>query len=185
MKTKTLMSCSYPGCSNLIEVTFEQKRKFKTDYFLKYGKSIDVYCSKACQEKHMKELSKAEFVTRGPLKNHEYALIINGADLTKRPKETVLQVITGNVTKQRVGCVRDKLISMVPRKIANGKKVKCLFPKEIQTFILNELPGDLKVSESRVQVTASELIKIIPQAYPNEITSEKIDGKTRVLIYIK
>lgn len=184
MKTKTLMSCSYPGCSNLIEVTFEQKRKFKTDYFLKYGKSIDVYCSKACQEKHMEVLSKAEFVTKGPLKNHEYAIIINGADLTKRPKETLLHVITGNVTKQRVGCVRDKLISMVPRRIL-GKKVKCLFPKEIQNFLLNDLHGDLKVSESRVQVTTSELITIIPQFYPNEISTEKIDGKTRVLIYIK
>ena len=53
----------------------------------------------------MKELSEAEFLRKGTMKNREYALIVNGADVTKRIKEKEVHIITGKVTEQRARCL--------------------------------------------------------------------------------
>lgn len=180
--TITSVTCAY--CDKSFILTTTQKHELLTDNYTKYNKTTYLYCSKECQENHLQKLSTAKSIASRSLKNHDWAIVTHGADVTKRPKEQVIHLITGNVTKQRAGCVREKLLSMSPRKIATGKKVKCLYPEEIQSYISKELHDDIKVPEDRIQVTASELITILPKMYPYEISVEKINRKTRVLIYI-
>lgn len=176
----TMMSCSYPGCDGSILLPRSQKRELLSDNYLKYNKNTYVYCSKDCQERHLKELAKSKSVASGTLKNHEYALKIYGADTTKRLKEREKEIITGNVTEQRARCLRDKLISMAPR-----HKKKYLTPKEIQSFLLNELPENLKVHPVRIHVTTSEIVNKTKQLFPDEISIEKINKRTRIIVYMK
>lgn len=183
----TPMICAYPECSNMFWITVQQKREFKVQNVLKYGDSSDPCCSIECQRKLLKELEECEFLDKRNIKNRDYALVVHGAeeDITKRPKEMKLHLITGNKTKQRAGCLGNKLMSMTPRKLKiSPKPIKFLYPLEVQDF-LSTLPDDLQVSDDRIQVTASELITILPEMFPNEISIEWIDGKTRVLVYIK
>ncbi|MEN6293508.1 MAG: hypothetical protein ABFD07_16030 [Methanobacterium sp.] len=177
---KTDVSCSNPECSHRITITVDQKRELLTENFLKYGKISLIYCSKACQEEHQAKLAESKFLHKGALKNHEYALIIDGADVTKRPKEKEVHIITGPKMEQRAYCLREELMSVTPI-----KKRKIMYPIDIQAFIRKKLTGKLRVSEARVQVTASELIDICAQLYPSEISVEHIDGKTRAIVYIK
>lgn len=184
------MNCSYPECSNLITVSVDQKRELKTFHYLKYGKTVDVYCCKDCQEKHMKELSESEFLTKGTLKNHEYALIVHSVDVTKRPKEKEVHYIVGDFTELRVNCVVGKLQSMSERRLKLLKenqmlKMKYLTPKEIQTFLLLEINSKLKVNPSRIQVTASEIMTKSVELFPDAVSIEWINQKDRVLVSIK
>ena len=175
----TPMICSYPECSNMIWITVKQKRELKTFNVLKYGDSSDVYCCKECQEKHLKELSEAEFLTKGNLKNREYALIIRGADISKRPKEPELHILTGTKTELRVKCVVEKLMSISAR-----EKRKYLTAKEIQEFLLTEINNDLKGNPDRIQVTASEIMTKTGELFPNVVSIEYVNKKDRVLLLI-
>jgi hypothetical protein len=53
------VSCSNPDCDNLLPMTREQKRKFFSVYYVKYGQVVLPYCCKECQQKHMEELQGA------------------------------------------------------------------------------------------------------------------------------
>jgi len=177
---KTDVSCSNPECSHRITITVDQKRELLTENFLKYGKISLIYCCKACQEAHQAKLAESKFLYKGALKNHEYALIVHGADVSKRPKEREVHIITGKRMEQRAYCLMEELMSLTP-----VKKRKIMYPMDIQKFIRTKLQGKLRVNEARIQVTASELIEICGQLYPNEISIIQIDGKTRALEYIK
>ncbi len=175
----TLMSCSNPECSNLIWVTRDQKRELKTHHYLKYGKTVDVYCSKDCQEKHMKELSQAEFLTKGSMKNHEYALVIHGADVSKRIKEKEVHIIAGNVSELRARALLEKLMSMAPR-----KKRKYLTSKEVQLFLLNDLPDNLKAPKTRIWVTAHDVMDKTVELFPSMVLIGRIGKRSRYIEYI-
>jgi len=176
----TPLICAYPECSNQIWITVQQKRELKTFNVLKYGTSSDVYCSKECQEKHLRELSEAEFLTKGTLKNREYALVIQGADVTRRHKEKEVKIIVGNLTEQRARCLYEKLVSVIPR-----KKRKFLTSNEVQTFLLNELPVNLKANDIGIQVTAFRTMNKTRQLFPDAVLIGNIGKKTRYIEFIK
>ena len=190
MQALTMVNCSYPECSKLFYITVEQKRELKTFHYLKYGKTADVYCSKDCQVRHLKDLSEAEFLRKGTLKNREYALIVHDADVTKRLKEKEVHLITGNETEQRIRCVVEKLLSMSERRIKlfNGNqflKMKYITPKEIQSFLLMEVDEGIRVNPERIQVTASEIMTKSTEMFPDVVSIEWINKKDRVLVSIK
>lgn len=179
MQPLTLVNCSYPECSNVFYITVEQKRELKTFHYLKYGKTADVYCSKECQEKHLKDLSQAEFLRKGTLKNREYALIVHDADVTKRLKEKEVHIISGTVTEQRARCLYEKLNSVLPR-----KKEKFLTSHEVQMFLLNELTDDLKAPPSAAKVAAYDTMNKTRELFPNHISICMMNRKTRKILLI-
>ena len=186
----TPMICAYPECSNMFWITVQQKRELKTYNVLKYGDSHDPYCSIECQQKHLKDLAESEFLDKSTLKNREYALVVHGVDVTRRPKEKEVIYITGNFTEQRTGCVMGKLLSMSERRIKlskenNIRKMRYLTPKEIQEFLLTGINAKLKVNPSRIQVTASEIMTETYKRFPDLVSIEWINEKDRVLISIK
>lgn len=188
--TLTPMICANPDCSEMFFITKKQKRELKTENVLKYGVSSDLYCSPDCMQKHLNELSEAKFLDSGNLKNREYALIVHGADVTKRPKEKEVHLITGNDTEQRASCVVEKLLSMSERRIKLLKekqfiKMKYLTPKEIQVFLLTGIDQALKVNPDRIQVTASEIMNRSLEMFPNVVSIEWVNKKERVLVSIK
>lgn len=177
---KTMMNCSYPECSNLITVTVDQKRELKTHYFLKYGKTVDVYCCKECQDKHLRELTEAKFMDKGSLKNHEYAIIFHGADVTKRTKEKEVFVVAGTKTEMRARCLSEKLISMLPR-----QKRKYMTSKEVQMFLINGLPDNIKVPYSNKKDAAKNVMNKTKELYPTMFFIGWVNQKSKYIEYIK
>jgi len=161
-------------------ITVQQKRELKTYNVLKYGDSHDPYCSIECQQKHLKDLAESEFLDKSTLKNREYALIVHGVDVTRRPKEKEVHIITGTVTEQRAGCLRVKLISTFPR----GRQ-KYLSSKEVQQFLLRDLPAGLKPPSSAVKVAAYDTINKTKELFPDEVSIERLNGNSRMILYIK
>lgn len=147
-----------------------------TEDYLKYGKFSPPYCSKKCQEQHLQALSKSKFVVLGSLKNHESALVVHGADTTKRLKETEVVIITGNLTEQRARLVYEKILSM---KIRNKKRF--LTSREVQTFLLTELPADLKPSEHKIDVTAWVVMNKCKELFSLQVSFSLIGKRTRCL----
>jgi len=176
MKALTMVNCSYPECSNLFYITVEQKRELKTFHYLKYGKTADVYCSKDCQERHLKDLSEAEFLRKGTLKNREYALIVHDADVTKRLKEKEVHVITGTITEQRARCLYEKLNSVLPR-----KKRKYLLSSEVQAFLLSEVSDNLKSPQTAIFKATRDTMNKTRELYPNVISVEWKNKKTKYI----
>ena len=172
------MICSYPECSNMIWITVKQKRELKTFNVLKYGDSSDVYCCKECQEKHLKELSEAEFLTKGNLKNREYALIINGADVSKRSKEKEVHIITGNTREQRARALRDYLRSLC------GKR-KILTSDGVQEFLFINVSSNLKTVSRKDRVAAWRVMKKCKEMFPMEISIEFYNERDKYIEYIK
>ena len=179
MQPLTLVNCSYPECNNVFYITVEQKRELKTFHYLKYGKTADVYCSKDCQEKHLKDLSEAEFLRKGTLKNREYALIVHGADVTKRLKEKEVHIISGTVTEQRARCLFEKLNSVTPY-----KKRRFLTSKDVQSFLLKELPDNLKANAAHIDVTAWRVMAKCRQLYPSMVLIQNYNGKSKEILLI-
>jgi hypothetical protein len=121
-------------------------------------------------------MAESKSIASGTLKNHEFALKIYGADTTKRLKEREKDVITGTITEQRARCLREKLIAIVPR-----KKKKCLTSKEVQDFLLNELPASLKASPKKIEVTAWFVMNKTIQLFPNEVLISYYKEKSRYI----
>lgn len=187
----TPIICAYPECSNMIWITVKQKRELMVNNYLKYGDlPAGICCSVECQQKLLKEWSESEFLTKGSIKNRDYALIVDGAEVTKRPKEKEIHYITGNDTELRISCVVGKLLSMSDRRIKLSKekqilKMKYLTPKEIQEFLLNGINSKLKVNGDRIQVTASEIMTKSVEMFPDVVSIEWVNQKDRVLVSIK
>lgn len=177
---KTDVSCSNPECSHRITITVDQKRELLTENFLKYGKISLIYCSKACQEEHLKKLNESKFVQKGTLKNHEYALIIHGADVTKRPKEKEVHIITGNVRELRAKALREKLISVIPR-----NKRKYLTSREVQEFLLKDVSVNLKTTTAGAAPAAWRTMNKCKELFPLDISIFEINEKDRCIEYIK
>ena len=57
--TMTLMICDYPLCDATIKTSREQKFKLNTIDPLK-GRLEFIYCSKKCQQEHLKQLGKGK-----------------------------------------------------------------------------------------------------------------------------
>jgi hypothetical protein len=91
------VKCHRPGCGNQILMPLSQEEELMTDNYTKYNKNCYIYCSKECQDKHIKKMAESKSVASGTLKNHEFALKIYGADTTKRLKEREKDVITGTI----------------------------------------------------------------------------------------
>lgn len=180
MSKMRMMNCSYPECSEVFYISVEQKRELKTYNFLKYGTTSDVYCSKECQEKHMKELSEAEFLRKGTMKNREYALIVNGADVTKRIKEKEVHIITGKVTEQRARCLREKLSSVLPR-----NKARYLTSREVQEFLLKDVSANIKAPVDNIDVTAWRVMNKCRELFPNSVLIIRQNKKNRCLMLIE
>lgn len=187
----TPVICAYPECSNMVWITVKQKRELIINNYLKYGDlSAGICCSQECQQKLLNELSQSKFLTTGNVKNRERALIVEGADVLKRPKEEEVLIITGTKTQQRTSCIVNKLLSMKERKIKlyNEKtplKLKYLDNKEIQDYLLMGINADLRVKPDRIQVTASEIMSNSKAMFPDVVSLELYNQKDRVLISIK
>jgi hypothetical protein len=69
------VSCTNPECSEVIWITKKQKRQLFLDYFLRYGRVEFPYCSKACQEEHVRALSASTQFKPAPIKDHGEGLI--------------------------------------------------------------------------------------------------------------
>lgn len=173
------MVCSNPECNNLFFITQDQKRELKTYFYKKYGKSPDPYCSFACLNEHLKELSESEFAQKGTLKNHTCALIIQGCDVSKRPKEKEIRIITGRTTEQQARCLLLELISLVP--VQNQKTMSS---KNVQDYLLEKLPVDIKPSKNDIDVTAWRVMNKCKQLFPNVVEIGRINGKDRYIEYI-
>lgn len=176
----TPMICAYPDCPNMVWITVKQKRELKTDNVLKYGTSSDVYCSIECQQKHLRELSESEFLMKGTLKNREYALVIHGADVTKRPKEKEVHILTGNTTSQRAGCLYQKLLTLTP-----VKKRRLLTSNEVKEFLINDLPDKLKVKGKYPERAAYDVMDKTKELYPDAILIESLNEKSRYIEIMK
>jgi hypothetical protein len=162
----------------------------KTYNVLKYGDSEDPYCSTECQENHFKDLQESEFLSKKNIKYRDYALVIDGSEdsLQNRPKEGKKYLITGNKTEQRVDLLREKVYSMSFRLVKLEDctiKARFLYPIEIQNFFLGEVPKKLQVSDTWIQVAASQLRNKCVKVYPTEFCLEDIDEKTSILTSIK
>jgi len=181
------IKCHNPGCKNYKMILISQERELMTDDFTKYYDLNYIYCSDACRREHIKNLSVSKSVAVGSLKNRDYALVIKGAKTSRRLKNDK-EFITGNKEEQRIGCIRAKLLSTSERRIQLIDKVakgKFLYPSEIQEFLLNDVPPNIKVSSRWARVAASEYMNKCKLTYPKEISIEQVDEKTRVLFYIK
>jgi hypothetical protein len=179
MTLKTNVSCFNPDCSNLITIPLEQKRELFLEDFLKYGKFSLPYCSKRCQELHQEELKKAKFLTAGTLKNHESALIVYGADTTKRFKEGEIKRITGNKTEQRAKALRDKLLSM---KVRDGRRY--LTSVEVHDFLKTELPDDLKIKWAGGRPATHDVMKKTKSLFPKDISINSTEKNYQEIEFI-
>lgn len=181
------MACAYPECNNILYITTQQKRELKTFDYLKYGVSSDLYCSKHCQEKHLRELSEAEFVQKGALKNREYCLRIHDVDVTKRPKEREVTLITGTITEQRARCLQEKLKSTSTRMLTtrNSKQIKkYLTSNEVKSFLLEDISDSLKPPKSAVLVAAYDTMNKTVELFPDHICIGYYKDKSRYIEYI-
>lgn len=172
----TPMICAYPECSNMIWITVQQKREFKTYNVLKYGDSLDPYCSIECQQKHLKELAESEFLDKKNIKNREYALSIHGADeyLLKRSKEQNVHLVTGNTREQRARSLREYLISI------HGKR-KLMLSNEVQEFLFLKTPNSIKTMTRKDRVAAWRVMKKCKEMFPHEISIGFINGKDKYI----
>ncbi|WP_292466473.1 hypothetical protein [Methanolobus sp.] len=50
------ITCAKPGCNNRFHMTESQWNKFNDVYYRKYGRFMLPYCSKQCQEEHLRLL---------------------------------------------------------------------------------------------------------------------------------
>jgi hypothetical protein len=177
MRCLTNVSCSNPECSNMITITVKQKREFFTEFFLKYGKVCSPYCSKACQEKHMMELSKSKFYVSGNLKNHESALILKGINSVKRIKNKETHIIAGNDTEVRARLLREKLLLMKKK-----SKERRMLSIEVRVFLSKELPKGLKVANKNTRIYSRRVMKKLIDLFPNEFRMGKNEKN---LLYIE
>lgn len=136
---KTILSCSNPDCSNLFTISVKQKKVLLTENYLKYGKVSMPYCSKACQENHFMKLSQSRFFEKGYLKNHEAALVREGANVKKRWKNKGEIELTNEETElieELKTLVSEKdaeiLLSTNPSQKALSVIVSCLQKKQFE-----------------------------------------------------
>jgi len=123
------------------------------------------YCSKECQTKHLKKFSISKSAAFGTLKNHECAVIIQGASTTKRPKEKEVYLISGNDTEQIAGLLYERLITTKER-----RNRKYFTSKEVQSFISNEIPDNIKPKDKLIYRAAWRIMNKCKQMHPNEIS---------------
>lgn len=163
----TPIICAYPECSNMIWITVQQKRQIKTYNVLKYHDSHDPYCSVECQQKHFRDLEDAKCFEKTLMKNREYALVIHGAEeyLTKRQTEMEIHLITGNHGEQLARALRDKLISTTER-----QKRRYLTSKEVQTFLLTDIPRDIRPKDKLMYRAAWRVMNKCKLLFPNDIS---------------
>jgi len=173
--------CAYPECSNMVWITVKQKRELIVTNYLKYGNlSAGICCSRECQQKLLDEYNESEFLTKGTIKNREYALVIQGCDVAKRPKESIVKLIVGNTTEQQARCLIEELMSLI--NIGNKKK---LTSNEVQTFLLTKLPATIKPNGDEIAVTAWRVMNKCKELYPDAIQIERSNEKDRYIELIK
>ncbi len=177
---KTEVTCSNPRCSNKITITVEQKIKSLEENFLKYGKISLIYCCKACQDEHIKKLSESKFLRKGSLKNHEYALIIDGADVSKRPKNKEVHLIQGNTRELRANALMNELKSIIPI-----KKRRTMTSKEVQEYLSIKMSGKLKATQAGAATAAWRTMKKCEQMFPTHIKIYDINDKDKGIEYIE
>jgi len=177
---KTDITCSNPRCSQKITITVEQKIELLEENFLKYGKISLIYCCKACQDEHLQKLSESKFVRKGTLKNHEYALIVHDADVTKRQKGREVHLITGNIRELRASVLREKLSSVIPR-----DKRKYMTSKEVQDFFIKDTSGKLKANSNSAATVAWRTMNKCEKMFPLEVSIFELNEKDRGIEYIK
>ena len=163
-------------CGKAVTMPDSQKEDFAVNNYTKYNKITIAYCSKDCQIKHLEKLKEAKNVASGSLKNHEAALIIHGADVTKRLKEKEVHAITGTVTEQRARCLYENLMLLTPR-----KKRKYMSSNEVQLFLLNELPDSIKATKPRIWVTAHDVMDKTKDLFPNLILIGRSGRRSRYI----
>jgi hypothetical protein len=164
----------------MITIPIEQKREFLTENFLKYGKFVLPYCSKKCEETHQAELAKSKFLIAGTLKNHEQALLLKGVNTSKRFKNKDILLLAGNNTELQARLLREKLIL-----IQEGGNVKPFASKDIQSFILKDLPPELIPDDKNIYRAAWRIMNKCRELFPNEILIESNDGENRTIRFIK
>lgn len=152
-------------CGKSVLMTDAQREDFSTNHYTKYNKITIAYCSKDCQEKHLKKLAEAKNVASGSLKNHEFALVINGADVTKRPKEDCKYIVASTKTELRARCLFEKLLSVRRR----GKR-QYLTTIEVREFLLEELPDNIKIKRNNARQATHDVIKQCKVFFPESIS---------------
>jgi len=174
------VKCHRPGCGTSVMMPLSQEEELMTDNYTKYSKNTYIYCSKECQERHLKKLAEAKSVASGSLKNHEYALVIHGVDVSKRLKEEEVHVISGNDREQQARCLLKKLESL--KQIKNRR---ILTSNDVQIFLLKELPANITPSNVRIWVTAYEVMNKTMELYPDVISIGRIKKRSRYIELIK
>jgi len=170
----SLVPCAY--CGGSVMMPTSQKEEFSVENPEKYNKYTIAYCSKDCQTKHLQKFKEAKSLAFGNLKNREYALIVHGADVSKRQKEKEVHVITGNYTEQRARCLFEKLQSL-----QSVKKRKLLTSKEVQTFLLNDIPDTIKAPVNKIEVTAWVIMNKTKELYPMQISIGRYKQKSKYI----
>lgn len=170
------VKCHRPGCGNFVMMPVSQEEELMTDNYTKYNKNTYIYCSKDCQERHITKLAEAKSIASGTLKNHEYAIVIHGADTTKRLKEKEVHVITGTVTEQQARCLKEKLESLTPR-----QKRKFLMSKDVKLYFLKDVSDHLKINESNAHRDAYRIMNKCRELFPDAISIKNFNKKVRYI----
>ena len=177
----TPVICAYPECSNMIWITVKQKRELIVTNYLKYGNlSSGICCSSTCQQKLLDEYAESGFLTKGTIKNREYALVIQGCDVAKRPREGIVRLIVGNTTEQQARCLIEELMSLPS--VDDRKK---LTSNEVQTFLLKHIPAGITPKEDKIDVTAWRVMNKCKELFPDAIQIERSNEKDRYIELIK
>lgn len=174
----SFVPCAY--CGGAVMMPTSQKEEFSVENPEKYNKYTIAYCSKDCQTKHLQKFRESKSLAFGNLKNREYALVVHGADVSKRPKEKEVHIITGNYTEQRARCLFEKLQSLTPY-----KKQKSLTSLEVQGFLLKDLPDELKSGNNKIEVTAWRVMNKCAQLFPDMVLIQYYKEKSREIVLIK
>ena len=173
--------CAHPDCNNMIWITKKQKRELIVTNYLKYGDlSAGICCSPGCQQKLLEEYNESEFLTKGTIKNREYALVIQGCDVAKRPKEDVVRLIVGNTTEQQARCLIEELKSLI-----SVQNKKTMTSNDVQRFLLTKMPSIIKPKSDKIDVTAWRVMNKCKELYPDAIQIERFNEKDRCIELIK
>ena len=174
----TSAHCEY--CDRSFLLTAEQKEKLKTDNFTKYYKTTYLYCCTSCREAHLKKLAVSKSTSTTSLKNHEYALVIHDADLSKRPKEREVHIITGNTRELRANALMEYLKSLTP---VNGRRI--MTSHDVQEFFLHKVSADnLKTSPGGAISAAWRTMKKCREMFDENITLIRINEKDIGIEYV-
>lgn len=176
---RTNVSCFNPNCSNLISISFEQKRDFNIEYYKKYKKYVQPFCSKKCEDEFFNELGEIDSLTPGFLKNHEFSLVVDGADTTKRLGVPKKYITASHKTELRARCLFEYLISLKP--IDNKR---CLTSMKVREYLIKGLPADLRIRPKNARQVTNSVMKKCKQLFPQLVSINQTERNYLELEFI-